>query len=457
MPKISVVVPVYNVARYLPECLYSLISQTLRDIEIICVNDGSTDNSLDILNGYAGKDSRIKVISTENYGYGHAMNTGFAAATGEYIGILESDDFTANNMFEDLYQAAISNDADIVKSNYWDYLDGSKEFVRSLNGGPYDKVFTPRQDEMGVFWFTPSIWSAIYRREFIINHDIKFNETPGASFQDTSFNFMVLACAERMVLKEDAYICYRRDNESSSVKSPKKVYCVFDEYEYIDNFLSSKGAAYSELEYLLPALGWNTYRWNYGRIAMEFKYEFLKKMIEYFYNAFEEGKINPTYWLNKDQLKEAMHILADRNTFLYRVYAEIQKREALLGNLKYKVQNSDKVYIYGAGKVGCEIATLLDKQELNFDGFVVTNGAAKYDEVIGKQVMDLADIEKMSVGDNTLFLVSVKESTQSDIMLVLHEKGFYNIIPMTNELRKYLVAFEHYDLGMLVKELITKS
>ena len=190
---------------------------------------------------------------------------------------------------------------------------------------------------------------------------------------------------------------------------------------------------------------------------MEFKSEFLKKMIEYFYNAFEEGKINPTYWLNKDQLKEAMHILADRNTFLYRVYAEIQKREALLGNLKYKVQNSDKVYIYGAGKVGCEIATLLDKQELNFDGFVVTNGAAKYDEVIGKQVMDLADIEKMSVGDNTLFLVSVKESTQPDIMLVLHEKGFYNIIPMTNELRKYLVAFEHYDLGMLVKELITKS
>ena len=457
MPKISVVVPIFNVAKYLPQCLESLINQTLKEIEIICVNDGSTDNSLDIINQFAEKDHRIKVISTENFGYGHAMNTGFAAASGDYVGILESDDFTASNMYEALYQTAVFNNADIVKSNYWDYRNGNKELVKSLLEGPYNKVFCPRQEAMELFACNSSIWSAIYKREFIVKNAIKFNETPGASYQDTSFNFIALACAERMVLKEDAYICYRRDNEASSVNSGKKVYCVFDEYNFIEEYLSSRDNLHSEVKYLLPALGWNTYRWNYGRIAMEFKYEFLKKMIEYFYNAFEEGKINPTYWLNKDQLKEAMHILADRNTFLYRVYAEIQKREALLGNLKYKVQNSDKVYIYGAGKVGCEIATLLDKQELNFDGFVVTNGAAKYDEVIGKQVMDLADIEKMSVGDNTLFLVSVKESTQPDIMLVLHEKGFYNIIPMTNELRKYLVAFEHYDLGMLVKELITKS
>ncbi len=452
MPKISVVVPVYNVARYLPECLDSLISQTLNDIEIICVNDGSTDNSLDILNEYAGKDSRFKVISTKNYGYGHAMNTGFVVATGEYIGILESDDFTASNMYEDLWQVAVSNDADIVKSNYWDYLDGNKELVRSLNGGPYDKVFTPRQDEMGVFWFTPSIWSAIYKREFIINHDIKFNETPGASFQDTSFNFMVLACAERMVLKEDAYICYRRDNESSSVKSLKKVYCVFDEYEYIDNFLSSKGAAYSKLEYLLPALAWNTYSWNYGRISVQFKYAFLEKMIDYFYDLWDKGNIRPSYWRNKEHLAECTRILVDKSNFLHRVYAGLQEREVLLNHLRNTIQNYSCVYIYGAGKVGVEVAHLLEKHELCFDGFVVTNKGDNVKEIMGKKIIPLKDIDDIGCGADSLFILSVKETTQPEILFMLREKGYKNIIAMTNEMRKYMVGLEQHSIQQLVSE-----
>ena len=92
-PLISIIIPVYNVEQYLDECMKSLINQTLKDIEIICINDGSTDNSLEILKGYAEKDDRIKIIDKENGGYGIAMNMGLKAATGEYIGILEPDDY----------------------------------------------------------------------------------------------------------------------------------------------------------------------------------------------------------------------------------------------------------------------------------------------------------------------------------------------------------------------------
>jgi glycosyltransferase involved in cell wall biosynthesis len=113
MAKISVVVPVYNVEKYLKECIDSIINQTLEDIEIICVNDGSTDSSLEILNDYAKKDSRIIVINKSNSGYGHTMNMGLNAATGEYVGIIESDDFADKNMFEDLYKLAKEYDADI--------------------------------------------------------------------------------------------------------------------------------------------------------------------------------------------------------------------------------------------------------------------------------------------------------------------------------------------------------
>ena len=457
MPKVSILVPVYNVAKYLPECLDSLINQTLKDIEIICVNDGSTDNSLDILNEYAEKDSRIKVISTKNFGYGYAMNKGVSAAKGDYIGILESDDFTANNMFEDLYKAAVDENADIVKSNYWNYRNGNKEFSDALKSGPFDKVFTPRLDGGQVFSYNPSIWSAIYKRDFIAKNNIKFNETPGASYQDTSFNFIVFACADRVILKKEAYICYRRDNESSSVNSGKKVYCVFDEYNFIDEYLSSRDKLHSEVKYLLPALAWNTYRWNYGRIAMDFKYEFLEKMVEHFYENLNNGDFNSKYWLNKDHFQEAMHILAAKNVFLYRVYVEFQKREALLSYVKNKILNADKVFIYGAGKVGREIATLLSIHRLSFDGFVVTNGAGNVEKVMDKDVMPLADLDQGATGANPLFLLSVKEREQSELMDVLGEQGYVNILPMTNELRKYLVAFEHYDIGTLVRELISKS
>ena len=104
MAKISVIVPVYNAEKYLRQCLDSIVSQTLRDIEIICVNDGSTDASLSILEEYAAKDSRIVVISKPNAGYGHSMNMGLDKATGEYMGIVDADDYILPTMYETLYQ-----------------------------------------------------------------------------------------------------------------------------------------------------------------------------------------------------------------------------------------------------------------------------------------------------------------------------------------------------------------
>ena len=103
MAKVSIIVPTYNVENYLVECLESIVNQTLKDIEIICIDDGSTDNSGKILDEYAQKDSRIKVIHKENAGYGKAMNLGLDNATGEYIGFVDSDDFVG----EDTYKTSI--------------------------------------------------------------------------------------------------------------------------------------------------------------------------------------------------------------------------------------------------------------------------------------------------------------------------------------------------------------
>lgn len=105
MPKISIIVPVCNVEKYLSKCLDSIVNQTLKEIEIICIDDGSTDDSGAILDSYSQKDSRIKVIHKKNSGYGNSMNVGMDCAEGEYIGIVESDDCILPEMYEELYRA----------------------------------------------------------------------------------------------------------------------------------------------------------------------------------------------------------------------------------------------------------------------------------------------------------------------------------------------------------------
>ena len=118
MAKVSIIIPTYNVEEYLEECMDSVVRQTLQDIEIICINDGSTDGSLEILKRYAQNDKRIIIVDKENGGYGIGMNIGLDKATGEYIGIVEPDDFVPLNMYEDLYNIAEKENLDFVKADF---------------------------------------------------------------------------------------------------------------------------------------------------------------------------------------------------------------------------------------------------------------------------------------------------------------------------------------------------
>ena len=122
MAKVSIIIPTYNVEAYLVECMESVVRQTLKDVEIICINDGSTDGSLKILQSYAKKDERIVIVDKENGGYGMAMNIGIERATGEYIGIVEPDDFVPLSMYEDLYEIASKNQLDFVKADFYRFV-----------------------------------------------------------------------------------------------------------------------------------------------------------------------------------------------------------------------------------------------------------------------------------------------------------------------------------------------
>ncbi len=325
MAKISVVVPVYNVEKYLKECIDSIINQTLEDIEIICVNDGSTDSSLEILNDYAKKDSRIIVINKSNSGYGHTMNMGLNAATGEYVGIIESDDFADKNMFEDLYKLAKEYDADIVKGDWYNYWSKNK-FARKNNRISSAKALklTNSKQDKSLLRINPSVWSAIYKKEFLNKYNIRFLETPGASYQDLAFSFKIFALAERVILTDKAYLYYRQDNMNSSVKSKTKVYCVCDEYEEIDRFLEQYPDLKFEFKVQEEINRYNGYVSSVLRIDDSVKPEFVKVFSDHFKEEYNTGLLGNEFF-KKINKNEFMTLINNPEKYI-KVLKSIEKR-----------------------------------------------------------------------------------------------------------------------------------
>ena len=300
-PRISILMPSLNVAGYIGECMDSVLAQTLSEIEIICIDAGSADGTWEILQEYAAKDSRIRLILSDRKSYGYQMNLGLSAARGEYIGIVETDDWVEPGMFTALYSTAREMSADIVKANYyWYYTIPEKRNVPfdNLKRCPYGTVFRPR-DTMRLFETTPAIWSGIYRRDMLAEHDIRFNETPGASYQDASFHFMVCAVAERAVCLPQYLHHYRRDNENSSVNSPGKVYCVNEEMRFFERFLSERPQISEEIFKPYMALKYEKYRWNYFHIAPKYQWDFLCRSREEFLRHRNDGDLDRSLFSSK--------------------------------------------------------------------------------------------------------------------------------------------------------------
>lgn len=221
--KVSVIIPVYNVENYLEKCLNSVINQTLRDIEIICINDGSNDKSLGILEKFAEIDNRIKILSSENRGAGAARNHGLSLARGEYISFVDSDDWIELNMYEKLYTTAVSTCVDMIffkminynnqENEYYntDYYDLKcvKEFFTGLT---YD--FHDLKDYL--FCLPVSPCNKLYKRKFLEETNSKFNE--GLIFEDNPFFFNNILNAKKILLC-DNYFYFRRRIKNSVMAS----------------------------------------------------------------------------------------------------------------------------------------------------------------------------------------------------------------------------------------------
>lgn len=288
--------PSLNVAPYIRECMDSVLAQTLRDIEVLCVDAGSTDGTLEILREYEKRDPRVRVLLSDKRSYGYQMNLGMDAATGEYFGIVETDDYVSPEMYRTLYAIARAQCLDVVKADYTVFTGegGQRRFIPcriARDRCHYLRVLRPSRD-LGAFRDTLYTWSGIYRTAFLKENGIRHNETPGASFQDNGFWFQTFARAERLRFVPRHFYYLRRDNAGSSVYAKNKVYCECVEYDFIRDWLRRDPALEARLAGVCAWKRSGNYYSTLRRIAEEDKRPFLQRFQADFQKIEADGELD---------------------------------------------------------------------------------------------------------------------------------------------------------------------
>ena len=275
MPKLSILVPVYNVEEFLPLCLETIKNQSFKDFECLLINDGSTDNSLEILKKNAKNDKRFRVIDKKNSGYGASLNLGLNEAKGDYIGIVEPDDFIHRDFYKTLFD---NSSADIIKASFMRFSGRTWEsvpervFHEVRKDFPVNGIKIKPEENKRIFIVDPTIWSAIYKKTMLKKNKVEFLETPGASYQDAGFQFKAFASAKEIFCLEKPLYYYRVDNNKSSVKSDKKIEMVKQEFDEIDKFIKGK----KNYQEIADACRFRSYNWNLNRLKFRNALKFAK-------------------------------------------------------------------------------------------------------------------------------------------------------------------------------------
>lgn len=365
--KVSVVIPVYNTELYLEQCLDSLINQTLQDIEIICINDGSTDGSLRILDRYKNQDKRIRVFNQENKGQSAARNLGINHAQGEYIGFLDSDDFAKPDMFEKLYGNAKSNDSDITMCSIDVFNEKTKNFTEHdpylsldiFNKSYENRIFSHNDCSDFLFRICVTPWNKIYKREFIDKNKISFVE--GVNFEDNVFCIDTLLKAEKITIIKEPLIVYRKESETSYSFG-------HNDYKKLDFFKITD----LEEDVLKESGVYEKYR-DY--------FEFHKKnLLCYWYQKIHNPVVKVIYFLKLSSIYPF---------FMFEKLKEKYSKFEIQKNLK-DIVKTKKVIIWGASKYASGIAAKIKSD--NILGYVDINPQMQGKKIMGKPVYSVDEL-----------------------------------------------------------------
>ncbi len=312
-PIVSVIMPVYNGETYLRQCLDSVVNQTLKEIEIICVDDGSSDRSVEILKEYAAKDERVMVLQQENAGAGAARNNGLSKASGKYLSFLDSDDFFETDMLEKAVAKIEADRADFVVFRCDHYLNDTNTFkkaaytLKKQTLPPYTP-FNFRQITDNVFKaFVGWAWDKVYDREFVMKHNLRFQEQRTSN--DMLFVFSALVLAKRITCLDEVLAHQRRNNgESLSNTREKSWFCFYNALKALRDVLKEKGL-YEELKKDFINYAVHFSLWNLNTITGECYEKLYTKLHEEWFEELEVTGHDEDYFYNKTEYKQLADIL----------------------------------------------------------------------------------------------------------------------------------------------------
>ena len=386
MPKVSIIIPCLNSQKYIRETMDSVVRQTLRDIEILVVDAGSTDGTLEILLEYAENDTRVRLLRSDKKSMGYQYNMGIDASKGDYIGFVETDDFIELTMYEELYAIIEANNVDYVKSDFDMFADfpGERLFVRyrlltpeyrRLYGKTINAIDYPELVLRDI-----NIWNGLYSKEFINSKKIRFNETPGAAFQDMGFALQVLIFADRAMYVEYSHYRYRRDNLDSSVFNKNTCAYVIWEFEYTLQCLPYASSAIHRLcEPLINTRFFESFSNTLRSASLQnetLNDEIFDRALSFrkiFQAAYENADAAARSWISPEQSKEMLSFISDYKQFCTRSKQMAELNKKLLWDWVKFLKMQPEVVLFGAGEIGGSVYCYLKRNGVDIIGFCDNN------------------------------------------------------------------------------------
>ncbi|MCI8400776.1 MAG: glycosyltransferase [Lachnospiraceae bacterium] len=430
--KVSVILISYNVSQYIRECMESIVNQTLKEIEILCVDAFSTDGTREVLQEYMQKDSRIRLLDDTKKSCGYSYNLGIRQARGKYVGFLETDDYVRPDMFERLYDLAEKNRLDYAKANHIPFInvDGKyrcyeEERIFAWNETLYNQVISP-------FYYPEIIgpdhcmWNGIYRADFLRQNRIRLNETQGPSYQDHGFQWQTICSAKRVMYIDEGLYFYRKDNEAASMKKASGLVKDFYEYMFIKEYLLKRGDITREHWWAyFGKMVWSVHTWCSnllvgGRTLPKEAYEMLSEYIKEFQEGLAKGYISPVK-LGFDLYWEVLTLIKSKEIYLLNMYEKVH------GILDYQdriiewCKQGEKVIIAGAGNCGKRFYSLMKRMGMdNVCAFADNNPVLSGKSLFGKEILS---VEKACEEYPDAFVVIANHDHYMDLLRQLRENG----------------------------------
>lgn len=362
--KITIIVPIHNSEKYLQQCLESALSQTLHEIEVLCIDSSSTDQCFRIIAQLKERDHRIVYIKDSNSSYGYKINTGIEMAKGAYVAILETDDQMAPDMLEKLYAVGELYHVDLVNSDYFKFFEYRGKKIGSIcksypDFQVYDRLvnYTTQTPKIRV---AGGIWAALYRKGFLLTQNIRLNESPGASYQDTAFLFLRGLLAESVYYLDEPLYWYRGDNVGSSIKDDKKIFEIVDEYKFLKQELKKRNVKDTGVWNLFYYQKYGGFYWNYRRLSEKSRELFLKRYLEELSDDIAIGAFSRK--MCDETLYQRTYLLIDEPEKFMEM-ADEQSRGRSIMTMPETLERLEgrRVIMFGAGILGREIIGILQQ------------------------------------------------------------------------------------------------